>query len=312
MPDEHRKGQSLIRAALDIVADHWTLLVFRELYMGARQWSDFTNWLNIPPATLNQRLKQLVRTGCVTKQSASGASGSSYELTEKGGALFPFQMAAREWQLRWHPREGAFVTPWLHECGAALRCYTVCHSCGREPKPGETQVVERSVVLPETGTRPPPPRRVSSLVNADGRSKGRQIPRVVEVLGDRCATTVMAALIRGHQKFEEIQTWTGLSPATVAQRVKKLQVMGLIHSRLYQQRPDRYEYFPSPSGWDLLAVTLQIYRWAERWLAPESRPLATHSVCGQPLVADLLCQHCGGLVHLASTRIQTQDLQTVR
>lgn len=308
MPDETRKGRSLIRASLDIAADQWTLLVLRELYIGARQWSDFTAWLNIPPATLNQRLKQLVKTGCVAKHSVAGSRGSAYQLTEKGVDRFAFQMAAREWQLRWHPRGGAFVTPWVHECGAALRCKTVCHACGTEPKPDEIQFVERSVLLRETGTQPQP-RRLSSLMGTDGRSTGMQPPRIVELLGDRCATTMLAAMMRGHQKFEEIATWSGLSPATVAQRLKKLQVMGLIYSRLYQQRPDRYEYLLSPAGWDLLAVTLQLYRWAERWLTQERQPFATHILCGQPLVADLLCQHCGGLVHLGNTRLATRDLQ---
>lgn len=118
MPVEPRKGRSLIRAALDIAADQWTLLVLRELYMGARQWSDFTAWLNIPPATLNQRLKQLVETGCVAKHSVAGST-SIYQLTEKGVDRFAFQMAAREWQLRWHPRGGAFVTPWVHDADSA-------------------------------------------------------------------------------------------------------------------------------------------------------------------------------------------------
>jgi hypothetical protein len=62
----------------------------------------------------------------------------------------------------------------------------------------------------------------------------------------------------------------------------------------------------------LLAVTLQLYRWAERWLTQERQPFATHSLCGQPLVADLLCQHCGGLVHLGNTRLATRDPQAAQ
>lgn len=312
MPDKQlTAGRSLIRAALDIVADYWTILIFRELYIGARQWSDLTSWLSIPPATLNERLKQLVKVGCLTRQRIVGSRVLAYELTERGIDLFPFQMAAREWQLRWHAREGAFVTPWVHECGLPLRCHTVCHACGKEPGPAEIRLVERSATLYDTSTAPRA-RRLSSVRETDGRSRGMQAPRVVEVWGDRCATTVMAALLRGFQKFDEIESWTGLPPATVAQRLRKLQILGLVHTRLYQQRPDRYEYCPSPSGWDSLAATLQLYRWAEKWLARTSRTFATHTVCGQPLVADLLCQSCQGLVCLSNTHVDPQGLKKVQ
>ncbi|AMN47682.1 hypothetical protein ACG33_11340 [Steroidobacter denitrificans] len=301
-------GRSLIRAALDIVADYWTILLCRELYIGARQWSHFMAWLRVSPVTLSIRLKQIVKAGLVKTTSNSGSAGPTYELTQKGIDLFPFQMAIREWQLRWHPREDAFVTPWLHACGQPLRCYSVCHVCGVEPKEGTIRLVEREATLYDTKTSPRY-RRLSSRTATDGRSKGLQPPRVVELWGDRCATIVIAALLRECHKFDELERWTQLSPATLAQRLRKLQIMGLVYMRLYQQKPDRFEYHLTPAGWDFMLPTLQLFRWAERWLAGGSRPFATHLECGQPLTADLLCKHCNGPVRLDNTHVDPRVLQ---
>lgn len=303
-------GRGLMRAALDIVADNWTILMLRELFMGARQWSDFTIWLNIPPATLNARLKQLVRAECIAKDQASRGGAPSYELTEKGRDLFPVQMAMREWQLRWHPREGAWVTPWVHACGHPLRCHTVCHACGKTLQASEIKLSERSPTLSRAGASTHQS-RVSSVTGPDRRSSSLQAARVIEIWGDRCSTLIMTALLRGRRKFDEIDHWTGLPPATLARRLRKLQMLGLVHMRLYQERPDRYEYYPSVAGSDLFAPTLELYRWAERWLARQSGPFATHTTCGQPLVADLLCQHCNGPVSLDNTQLDPSVMARV-
>ncbi len=258
--------RSLIRAALDIVADQWTILILREFFIGASQWSDFTNALNIPPATLNARLKQLVRSGCVVKRALPPNGAPGYELTDKGSQLFPIQMAMREWQLKWDARPGAWVTPWVHACGQPLRCHSACHACGKDLRASEISLVDRPVTFVQASGSEHN-RRLYSVAGVDRRSSNPQPGRVIEVSGDRCATLIMAALLRGCKRFDEIERWTELPPATLSQRLRKLQILGLVHTRLYQERPDRSEYYPSPAGWDLLELTLALYQWAERCLA---------------------------------------------
>lgn len=96
---------------LDIISDRWILLLLRELYLGSNSWSQFVDILDISPAILNKRLKLLVDAKCLTKASQPGRRETRYVLTEAGEDLYPFMAAAREWQLRWDRRHGAFVSP---------------------------------------------------------------------------------------------------------------------------------------------------------------------------------------------------------
>ena len=121
--------QSTISAALDIVSDSWTILLLRELFLGSSTWGEFTQRLNISPATLNKRLKQLVDAGCLTKDSKPGSRTTSYVLTEAGVALFPFMAAAREWQITWDLNTKAYTSPWVHNCGNPLECKSICTAC---------------------------------------------------------------------------------------------------------------------------------------------------------------------------------------
>ena len=95
-----QKPVSSIRIALDVVADFWTQLILREMFMGASQWCELEEFLEIPPSTLNKRLKALIDAGCVERTQQQGRKESCCHLTEMGKDLFPFQIASREWQLK--------------------------------------------------------------------------------------------------------------------------------------------------------------------------------------------------------------------
>jgi DNA-binding HxlR family transcriptional regulator len=53
---------------------------------------------------LSQRLKELERSGLVTRDVQSGKRVRvSYELTSKGESLKPVMGSLRNWARRWHP-----------------------------------------------------------------------------------------------------------------------------------------------------------------------------------------------------------------
>src|SRR3546814_1471710 len=88
-------------------------------------------------------------------------------------------------------------------------------------------------------------------------------------------------------------------PAIVSDRLRKLQILGLIKMRLYQERPDRYLYSLAAPGREMFAVTLQMLKWGDKWSYGEGdEPLIlTHEPCGQRLHSDLRCRGCGQTVH---------------
>jgi DNA-binding HxlR family transcriptional regulator len=85
-----------VARALDIVGDRWTLLVVRELLVGARRYSDLLDDLpGIATNLLAERLRGLTDRGVIVR-SRSGRS-AVYELTDRGRELEPVVLALARW-----------------------------------------------------------------------------------------------------------------------------------------------------------------------------------------------------------------------
>jgi len=91
-----------IAKANEILGEKWTILIVRELIMGARRFSEFQRGLgDISPALLTARLKSLERDGLAVRRRISGQRGFEYYPTEACEALLPTLLAMGEWGLLW-------------------------------------------------------------------------------------------------------------------------------------------------------------------------------------------------------------------
>jgi DNA-binding HxlR family transcriptional regulator len=85
-----------VARALDVVGDRWTLLIVRELLVGARRYSDLLDDLpGIATNLLADRLRDLTALGVVVR-CRSGRS-ASYELTDRGRELESVVLALARW-----------------------------------------------------------------------------------------------------------------------------------------------------------------------------------------------------------------------
>ena len=81
-----------VARSLDVLGERWTLLVVRELMLGARTYGDIRRGLpRIPKATLATRLRALQRAGLVD------ADRDGYQLTQAGTALAPVLRELAVW-----------------------------------------------------------------------------------------------------------------------------------------------------------------------------------------------------------------------
>jgi len=81
-----------VARALDVLGERWTLLIVRELLLGATTFTDIRRGLpRIPRATLSSRLRGL-RTAGIAE-----ATGGDYRLTEAGLALAPVMRELARW-----------------------------------------------------------------------------------------------------------------------------------------------------------------------------------------------------------------------
>jgi DNA-binding HxlR family transcriptional regulator len=88
---------------LDLFGDRWTLLVIRDLLLGAERFKDFAaSPERIPTNLLADRLNRLREHGIVKQVAAAdGSRHPAYRLTPKGQALRPVLEAMRDWGLKW-------------------------------------------------------------------------------------------------------------------------------------------------------------------------------------------------------------------
>jgi DNA-binding HxlR family transcriptional regulator len=91
-----------ISKAAEILGERWTILVVRELLMGARRFSDLQRGLgDISPALLSARLRSFEAQGLVVRRRINGQRGHEYYPTPACEALRPIIFALGEWGLCW-------------------------------------------------------------------------------------------------------------------------------------------------------------------------------------------------------------------
>lgn len=115
------------------VGDRWTLLVLRELYMGATKFDEILIQTEATPQMLATRLKSLEAEGMVKRYPYSEKPlRHEYRLSEKGKAFYPVIQALRAWGETWckDKREERAVRFTHRVCGHEVGLDSVCPSCG--------------------------------------------------------------------------------------------------------------------------------------------------------------------------------------
>lgn len=91
-----------IAKATEILGEKWTILIVREILMGASRFNEIQRGLgDISPALLTNRLKALESNNMVVKRKIPGQRGFEYFPTEATQNLLPVLVSLGEWGLTW-------------------------------------------------------------------------------------------------------------------------------------------------------------------------------------------------------------------
>jgi len=99
--------------------------------------------------------------------------------------------------------------------------------------------------------------------------------RAVLVLGKRWTGLLLNALMDGPRRFCELTTLVeGLSDRVLSDRLRELEMEGVVKRVVYPQIPVRVEYQLTEKGHALKPVVDAIHTWANQWvtLPPSSTP----------------------------------------
>jgi DNA-binding HxlR family transcriptional regulator len=127
-----------IARTLDLVGEWWTLLIVRDMLLGARRFEQFKA-TGIADNILSARLKKLAEDGIVKRRRyQTHPDRYEYALTEKGRALAPIVLALRTWGKQF--TKGPDASHIVHEeCGGDVELAFHCKKCARQL--GRTEIV---------------------------------------------------------------------------------------------------------------------------------------------------------------------------
>lgn len=151
-----------IAQCLEVVGEHWSLLIVRDVFLGVTRFDEMQQRLGISRNILNQRLTRLVEQGVLVKVPYSQhPPRCDYTLTAKGRDLWPVITAMRQWGDRHAAPDGPPLQLIHRDCGEIADAHMTCSACGEPidagnvtatPGPGEVEPLVDSVWQAETQT----------------------------------------------------------------------------------------------------------------------------------------------------------------
>jgi DNA-binding HxlR family transcriptional regulator len=124
------------------------------------------------------------------------------------------------------------------------------------------------------------------------------IARALEVVGDRWTLLVVRDAFLGLKRFQQFEENLGVPKKVLTDRLERLVEEEVLERRLYQDRPERYEYVLTEKGRGLWTVLAHLLLWGDAHYPGENGPprLLRHRKCGGRLDNHLRCKKCGAHV----------------
>ena len=285
---------SQVAQGMAVIGDRWAFMIIRDIYLGVRRFEDFRRRSNIARGTLASRLKSLVERDLLYRHRYQRAPERfEYRLTKKGLDMYPILLMAWAWETKWG--QGKYLPPTLtHKlCGKDMHPLLRCGSChvGVSPRDVRFSAGNNDVAAKKV---PPRYQRRSKSRERAGSESGGNAFTILDIIGDRWTSLVVAAAFFGLKRFDDIAAAIGIATNILADRLKLLVSTGVLEKVPYQARPERFEYHMTEMGRDLYSYTLTVHDWANRWLIRDEDPPLNliHRPCDQPLVSEVVCSQC--------------------
>lgn len=282
--------KSSVNRALNALGDRWSVLVVQEAFLGATRFEEFHARLGGARSTLSSRLSALERHGILVKRPhRHEGARMAYHLTAPGLGLFDSMLLMWGWGVRWGVAGGRAPTAFTHtECGNAMLPELRCRGCG-----------ELLTLHTCTYTAGPGQGMESLPVQRMHRRRQRldEAPSIelVDLLGDRWTALVVSVQYFGLHRFDEIQGMLGIASNILTDRLRTLEMSGILERRLYEMTPPRYQYRLTKKGKDLYPHALTMMTWADTHMKDRAGPpVRIKHACGAPLNAQVSCSACKG------------------
>jgi DNA-binding HxlR family transcriptional regulator len=282
-----------VARTLDIVSDAWAFLIIREAFFGTRTFEAFRSALDIPRATLTDRLRKLTRLEIFRQVATHVGQRKEYRLTKMGFDLYPSFIALMQFGDRWLSDNKRAPLVLVHRsCGCESHPIVACSECSSELEARAVQYRDG----PGAGRKPAKPGRNTRRASDGSRfmlGRPSSVSRALQIIGDKWSFMVVREAFFANRRYDKIQSELGIAPNILTDRLSRLVAQGVFHRRLYQTAPERYEYLLTDMGRDLYGPFIAMLAWGDRWHSKGKPPLLLrHVKCGHDFHASVICDQC--------------------
>ena len=286
-------GQALrsshLAHAVDLITDPWCNMILRAAFMGTRQFEVFQHQVSAPRQTLSLRLAHLVRIGVLAKRHKEpDGARLEYRLTPLGQALHGNVLASWSWDRRWGTVHDQIPNRLVHAvCNHAFRPELVCEHCAQPLALHRVEPLHMRHDLPlqERAARN---RRWRSPAK-EGDAPDRDILAVID---DRWSVLIVAALMLGASRYEQLMAMLQISSAVLARRLQRLSGLEMLIN--WQDPADgrRSVYGLGKAGQDMFAYILTLSKWGGQDQHHTDTIGWLHTRCGKTATGRMVCSHC--------------------
>ncbi|MHB8242172.1 MAG: winged helix-turn-helix transcriptional regulator [Solirubrobacteraceae bacterium] len=126
----------------------------------------------------------------------------------------------------------------------------------------------------------------------------------LEIVGERWSLLIVRDIFLGLRRFDEIQDDLGIARNVLQTRLTRLLDQGVLEKRLYQERPQRWEYRLTDKGLDLWPTIISLMKWGDRHAPRADGPpvVLEHRDCGGAVDEHLTCERCGAKLSAREAR----------
>lgn len=136
-------------------------------------------------------------------------------------------------------------------------------------------------------------------------SEHSPLVHAAERVGDRWVLLLIEALLDGPRRFGELQEHVdGIAPNILSSRLKQLERHRVVIAQPYQERPPRYSYELTSSGYALAGAVRVLAQWGAT--EGDGDPVRHHA-CGTAAEARWFCPTCATVL----TDVDTDDANIV-
>jgi DNA-binding HxlR family transcriptional regulator len=95
--------------------------------------------------------------------------------------------------------------------------------------------------------------------------------KAMSMLSQRWTGLVIYQLLTGPKRFCTLESSMGISGRVLSERLKDLEIQGVVKREVYPETPVRIEYSLTEKGLALEPLMKEIEKWSQNWIEPEGK-----------------------------------------